>query len=107
MTDANKFLSDARADWAFWFCDGSIARNIYELVNTIEVLEEKDFVYHVNEDHQKNDFAKWISEVLGNSDLGSDLWDELNQKKYVKKIRKQINKMESLKDKEIQQTLAQ
>ncbi|MBC8495805.1 hypothetical protein H8D36_06635 [archaeon] len=103
LVDSHRFLSDVRADWSFWFSDGSIARNIYELVNTIEVLEEKDFVYHVNEDHQKNDFARWISEVLGDAVLANILWNELNQHRYVKKIRKRIKEMET----KAQQTLEQ
>ncbi|MFH1771027.1 MAG: hypothetical protein ABH828_05745 [archaeon] len=105
--DAYKFLSDVKPDWSFWFTDGSIARNIYELVNTIEVLELGDFVYHVNEDHQKNDFAKWIGEVLGDGDLAGSLWNEMDQKKYVKKIRKRIKQMEKQQDKQTQQTLLQ
>lgn len=96
-----------RADWSFWFYNGNIVRNIYELADTIEVLEEKDFVYHVNEDHQKNDFARWISEVLGDANLAANLWNELDKKKYVKKIRKKIARMESIAEKQTQQKLLQ
>ncbi|MFH1589480.1 MAG: DUF5752 family protein [archaeon] len=103
MIDAEKFLTDVRYDWSFWFTDGTIARNIYELVNTIEVLEDKDFCYHVNEDHQKNDFARWIDEVLGNSKLANDLWSEMDKHKYVRKIRRRVKQIEKQLDKKTQQ----
>jgi len=98
-----KFLEDVRMDWAFWFCNSSVVRNIYELVNTIEGLTDSEFTYHVNEDNQKNYFAKWIGEVLGDSELANSLLNELNKRKYVKKIKKRIKKME----KECQQTFMQ
>ena len=107
IIDTHKFPSDVKSDWSFWFSGGSIARNIYELVNTIEVLELGDFVYHVNEDHQKNDFARWIGEVLGDSDLANGLWNVLSQKKYVKKIKKRIKQIEKEHDRQIQHTLLQ
>ena len=88
MHDPFKFLEDCRADWAFWCVNGNVCRNIYELVEAIEAMSEEDFVYHVNEDHQKNDFAKWIGEVLGDSELMKKLWDELDQHRYIGKIRK-------------------
>lgn len=94
MTDPDKFLSDVRPEWVFWFCNGTVARNIYELVSTIELLDEDSFKYHVNTDKMKNDFAKWISEVLGDKKLAKNLDGVLEKRKYANKIRKRIKKLE-------------
>lgn len=90
-----KVLSDCRPDQAFWTCHGSLVRNIYELANSIDGMNEWAFGYHVNDDHQKNDFAKWISDVLQDGDLGHRLKKIRNKKEYAGVIRSRIRELES------------
>jgi len=90
-----KVLSDCRPDTVFWICNDSIIRNIYELANSIEGMNEGTFMYHVNDDHQKNDFAKWINEVLCDQELAKKLEKIRDKMEYLKVIRKRIQELES------------
>ena len=90
-----KVLSDCRPDHAFWTCHGRVIRNIYELADTIESLNEWSFLYHVNADNMKNDFSKWIDEVLEDPDLALRLKFVRDKKEYVRIIRARIAELEN------------
>ena len=93
MVDPNRILSDVPdPKLAFWFTNGTIAMNIYELVSAIEVCDKKVFEYHVNQ--EKNDFYKWILDVLGDYVLARRIKKEFDQKKFAKKIRRRIRELE-------------
>jgi len=92
---SKRVLADCNPDSAFWMCNGTIVRNVYELANAIESMNKVDFVYHVNDDHQKNDFAKWIEAVLEDPELARRLQKIRNQKKYVQTIRNRIKELEA------------
>ncbi|MBU0666130.1 MAG: DUF5752 family protein [Nanoarchaeota archaeon] len=94
MVDPWNFLSDVPPEKSFWFCNGTVVRNIYELVNEIEFMKIWDFVYHVNQDNRKNDFAKWVRDVLGDHALALKLEKILDRKKYSEVIRKRIKEFE-------------
>lgn len=90
-----KVLSDCAPNFAFWTCHGSVIRNLYELACTIENLNDEGFIYHVNEDNNKNDFAKWILEVIKDKKLAKMLKKIRDKKEYANIIRARINELES------------
>ncbi|MBU1198609.1 MAG: hypothetical protein KJ685_02140 [Nanoarchaeota archaeon] len=93
MVDPNRVLSDVpQPHMAFWFTNGTIVRNIYELVNDVEACDSKTFEYHLNK--EKNDFYRWILEVLGDDVLAKAIKKEFDQKKFVAKVRKRIKELE-------------
>lgn len=96
MTEAHKkrILSDTAPEKAFWTTNGVICRNIYELANNVAGLSEKDFKYHVNEDNRKNDFAKWIREVLEDEDLAARLRSVMDKARYSDIIRQRIRELD-------------
>ncbi|MFH1400989.1 MAG: DUF5752 family protein [Nanoarchaeota archaeon] len=94
--DAKRILSDCDQDKAFWFRDGTVIRNIYELANSIEAIDDWNFHYHVNEDRNKNDFQKWIKDVLADEDLADALVGVKEQKDYVRVIREHISRVERM-----------
>ena len=80
MVDAHRVLSDVpQPHMAFWFTNGTIARNIYELVNAVVACDSKTFEYHLNK--EKNDFYRWVLEVLGDDVLAKAIKKEFDQKK--------------------------
>ncbi len=103
LLDKERILADVLTNETFWFCNAHIARNIYELVNYIEELDDFGWKYHVNQDRNKNDFAKWIEEVLGDKPLADILKKTYDKEKYLETIRTRIKQIERLlvKDKEI------
>ena len=90
-----KVLSDCRPDKSFWTCHGSIVRNIYELASTIESMNNWTFQFHVNDDRQKNDFAKWIEDVLEDGELAHRLKRVRNRNEYSSIIRARIRELEA------------
>ena len=90
-----RVLSDCPQGLEFWTCHGTIVKNIYELKNTIRGLNEYAFKYHVNEDHKKNDFAEWITDVIGDDNLAHELDGILDKEEYWKIIEKRIKQLEA------------
>ncbi|MBN2053259.1 hypothetical protein JW756_07175 [Candidatus Woesearchaeota archaeon] len=95
MADPKRVLADVpQPHMAFWFTNGVIARNIYELVNAIEGCDKSVFEYHANS--EKNDFYNWILDVLGDEVMAKKIKSEYDQKKFSKKIRARIKQLEKL-----------
>lgn len=96
VVDAKRVLSDVPEHYmAFWFNSGRIAKNIYEFLSSVESCPEEVFEYHVN--GEKNDFARWVYDILGDDVLSKRLTGETNQKKMALKIRKRIKELEKIK----------
>jgi len=69
---------------AFWFCDGQVAKDIKELAKILNKISPEIFLYHANS--QKNDFAKWISDVFAMKTLAKSIAKEKTAKEMAKKI---------------------
>lgn len=69
--EAQRRLSDVPDDKRFWFQDGKAIRNLKELRKSLIDISDETFRYHVSE--TKNDFSKWIREVVGDHKLANDL----------------------------------
>ena len=55
----------------FWVWNGPILKDLPELARALDVVSDEQFYYHVNA--HKNDFAKWVEEVLGQKTLAKKL----------------------------------
>ncbi len=64
-------LSDVAADKAFWCHDGRVLKNLDELGVALGEMSEDTFRYHVTAD--KNDFSKWVEDVIGDHELSAVL----------------------------------
>lgn len=69
--DAKKLLSDVAADKLFWSNDGQVFKNLKELERGLANMSDAAFSYHAND--QKNDFARWVKDVIGDDKLAQDL----------------------------------
>jgi len=63
--------SDVAADKAFWCHDGRVMKNLDELSVALKEMSEDTFRYHVTAD--KNDFSKWVEDVIGDHELSAGL----------------------------------
>ncbi|MCG2689705.1 hypothetical protein L6252_00260 [Candidatus Parcubacteria bacterium] len=72
----------------FWVCDGQVLKNLQELKVALERMTENVFRHHVN--GLKNDFAKWMSEVLGEKFLAGQLKRLKTAEGMAKKIKSKI-----------------
>jgi hypothetical protein len=64
-------LSDVAEDKVFWCHDGRVMKNLGELGVALREMSEETFRYHVTAD--KNDFSKWVEDVIGDHELSAVL----------------------------------
>jgi hypothetical protein len=69
---ARTYLKDVEPMWrAFWFHMHLVAKNLEEFAQGMTQISDEVFAYHVS--GQKNDLAKWVQEVIGDSTLAAQL----------------------------------
>ena len=89
-----KALSDCRPDFSFWTCHGRVVRNVYEMADAIDGMNDDAFRYHVNDDNKKNDFANWLLNIIEDGELAHRLKKVRDRQTYVKIIRDRIRELE-------------
>ena len=89
--EAAKYLCNAAPEHCFWVNNGPILKNVEELADALESISEDSYSYHANKD--KNDFSKWIGEVIGDSRLANDLLSSKNKGSALNKIRARLNSL--------------
>lgn len=65
------WLADVAADKVFWCHDGRLMKNLGELSVALREMSEETFRYHVTVD--RNDFSKWVEDVIGDDELSARL----------------------------------
>ncbi|HLG23320.1 MAG TPA: hypothetical protein VI564_00140 [Candidatus Nanoarchaeia archaeon] len=88
---AQKFLLNAPPDKFFWVHDGRVLKNLEELEGQLLTMPNEIFLYHVNKD--KNDFAKWISDVLGDKAFALDLKKAKTAHAALKKVKEHVHSL--------------
>jgi hypothetical protein len=76
--DAQRVLRHVPDEKRFYCHDGKILNNLYELKNALEKMNHACYIHHVTD--EKNDFARWVREVLGDDKLANDLGKVTSQK---------------------------
>ena len=69
--DASRFLSRVTDEKAFRCNDSCVMFDLRELARALDNMSEETFRYHAND--QKNDFANWVADVIGDQELASNL----------------------------------
>ncbi|MCK5332406.1 hypothetical protein KAJ41_00915 [Candidatus Parcubacteria bacterium] len=85
-----KNIISASDELCFWSCDGLVLRNLEDLKKSLMRMSKKTFEYHVN--REKNDFATWIDNVLGDRVLANKLKKIKTIKTTIKTIENNLNK---------------
>lgn len=69
--EARRILSNTPPEKAFWVNNGPVLKSVIELATTAKKLTPQQFMHHVNS--AKNDFAKWVDDVIRDSELAKQL----------------------------------
>jgi len=69
--EAKKRLGDVPDAKRFWCHDGKVIKNLRELRKALDDMSDETFRYHLG--GGRNDFSKWIREVVGDEELANDL----------------------------------
>jgi len=68
---AEKFLFKVPEEYVFWCHDGTIFRDMKDLAESLAAMSDDVFAHHVNS--EKNDFCKWVRDVIKDEKLANDL----------------------------------
>jgi hypothetical protein len=70
--DATKILMNATGDKRFFCQDGLIRRNLAGFSDCFSRMTQGVFIHHVT--GEKNDFSRWVNDVLGDTRRANELW---------------------------------
>lgn len=87
--EAMRYLGDVSPEKYFWMNNGTVLKNLYELQDGLESISEETYGHHVSK--EKNDFAKWVGEVVGDGKLAKELVTARNRESAFNKARNRIN----------------
>src|SRR3989344_4131184 len=82
---AQKMVSDVPHEKRFWVHGGQVLRNLGDLAKSLPKMTTDAFNHHVNE--HKNDFANWVKDVIGDSDLATKLKQKKDRKGILSVVR--------------------
>jgi hypothetical protein len=69
--EVNRRLGDVPNEKRFWCHDGKLIKNLEELGKALNDMSDETFHHHSGEG--RNDFSKWIRDVVGDDKLAEDL----------------------------------
>ena len=69
--EARKLLGECPEEKIFWVNDGKTLKKLADLETALKEMSDDTFRFHANE--TKNDFIKWVDEVIGDPRLATDL----------------------------------
>ena len=85
-------MKNVHPEKKFYFKNGMTAQNLSELVQGIQQMNDEEFKHHVND--EKNDFARWIKDVVEDHELAKKVDYEKDQKAIIEIVTERINRLE-------------
>ena len=80
---AVRLLSDVKhPNHHFRVINGLELRNMCDLADALEVMDDQTFAYHVND--TRNDFAEWVKDILGDQHLAEKMENLESRDDYAK-----------------------
>ena len=86
-----EYLRDVASEKAFWVSNGWIIKNLEDLPTALEAMSDETFAFHVNKD--KNDFANWVKEVVGDKSLAATLRMVRNRRNSIEVAKRRIKQL--------------
>lgn len=92
--EAKRILSNTAPDKAFWVNNGPVIKNIMELATAANSMTTAQFVHHVNS--AKNDFTKWVSEVVRDTELAQQLKQVKTKKDLTSTVTNRLKQLKAM-----------
>ena len=73
----SKLLAKVPEGYVFWCHDGSVFTDVNELAAGLATMSDETFAYHSN--LEKQDFSKWVKDVIRDKQLANDLAKATNR----------------------------
>jgi hypothetical protein len=91
--EAKRRLGDVPDDKRFWCHDNKIIKNLKELRKALIDMSDETFHYHSGEG--RNDFSKWIRDVMGDDKLAEDFSKTRSRMQASQAVAQRISFLES------------
>lgn len=91
--EAARRLGDVPDDNRFWRHDGKAIRSLGELAEALDDMSDETFHHHSG--GERNDFSKWVREVVGDGTLANALSKAKSQIQASQAVAKRISFLES------------
>jgi len=91
--EAKRRLGDVPDDKRFWCHDGKTIKNLRELRKALIDMSDETFHYHLG--GGRNDFSKWIRDVVGDDKLAEDLSKARSRMQASQAVAQRISFLES------------
>jgi len=91
--EAKRRLGDVSDDKRFWCRDGKSIKNLRELGKAL--VDISDDTYHHHAGEGRNDFSKWVREVVGDGTLANELSKAKSQVQASQVVAKRISFLQS------------
>lgn len=79
---------DVQPEQCFWVHDGQVLKNLAELPAALRQMSPETFSHHVN--NEKNDFANWIHDVIGDRELAEDIRRHNSRVEIIKAVQSRL-----------------
>ncbi len=89
--EAIKYLGDVAPEQCFWVNNGPVLKNLYELADALPQISDDAYAHHANK--EKNDFSKWVNDVIGDNKLANDLLSSRGKDSAAKKVANRLNSL--------------
>ncbi len=94
--EAKKLLANVPEQFTFRSYNGDVYWNLRDLAQAVASMNDAVFTYHVND--QKNDFANWVADVIGDRKLARELRETRNPAKTAGRLAERVAFLESRQD---------
>lgn len=92
---AKEYLANVQPMWkAFWLHMHLVAKNLAELGEGLATISDDVFAYHVS--GEKNDLARWVHEVIGDTHLARQLQHAKNQQEASRLVLERVSELRSV-----------
>jgi hypothetical protein len=90
--EAKRRLGDVADDKRFWCHDGKVIKNLREFREALVDMTDETFHYHLG--GGRNDFSKWVREVVGDDKLAENLSKATSRSQADQAVRQRISFLE-------------
>ena len=91
--NANVILMDVTPNRYFNLHMGTSIKNLQELAETLEIMDDATFKHHVTKDG--NDFSNWVKDVICDVDLSKNLLKAKTRKKAFDVVSHRIEQLKN------------
>jgi hypothetical protein len=85
---------DVEPELRLWLSDGRVIRTIEELYNAVKNMKNEVYSEHVSKN--KNEFAEWVSGILGQEKLANELIKAASRKEAAEILKRFVEKSKAL-----------